>query len=198
MEDYKPNSNRFKEEIKKEATAAVERRAKKVASGKIRKNEVRKLTDVFLAKDVHEVKEYIITEVAIPAIKNIIMSTVNAFLYGDTQGKTRTNASRASYQDFYSGRDRERNVHPTEPMKKKVDYRDLVFESKGEAEEVLSALEELISMYGKASVADLFDLADMECDYTENRYGWKSLATASTFLTRDGYMLRLPKPRPLD
>ena len=93
---------------------------------------------------------------------------------------------------------RERNAHLTEPMKKKVDYWDLAFGSKGEAEEVLSALEELISMYGKASVADLFDLTDRECDYTKNWYGWKSLVTASTFLTRDGCMLRLPEPCPLD
>ena len=197
MEDYKPNSNRFKEE-KKEAVNAVEKKIKKVAvaSGKVRKSEIRKLTDVFLAKDIHEVKEYIIMEVAIPAIKDIISSTVNAFLYGDRSNPSKTtNASWASYGKYY---DKGKTTSPSEPVKKRLDYRDLTFNTKGDAEEVLSALEELISMYGKASVADLFDLADMECEYTDNRYGWKSLASASTYQTRDGYMLRLPKARPLD
>lgn len=197
MEDYKPNSNRFKEE-KKEAVNAVEKKIKKVAvaSGKVRKSEIRKLTDVFLAKDIHEVKEYIIMEVAIPAIKDIISSTVNTFLYGDRSNPSKTtNASWASYGKYY---DKGKTTSPSEPVKKRLDYRDLTFDTKGDAEEVLSALEELISMYGKASVADLFDLADMECEYTDNRYGWKSLASASTYQTRDGYMLRLPKPRPLD
>ena len=74
--NYKPNSHKYKEEQK---AANDEKRAEKVVQGKVKvkkKGEVRKFADVFVAEDAHNVKDYLITEVAIPAIKNTIIDLI--------------------------------------------------------------------------------------------------------------------------
>ena len=65
MQDYKPNSHRFKEEQKK--AAAEEKKIEKVVKGKVKtkkRSEISKLSDVFISEDG---KEYIITAVTVAA-----------------------------------------------------------------------------------------------------------------------------------
>ena len=52
-------------------------------------------------------------------------------------------------------------------------------------------------LYGVVSVADMYDLCGMTCNYTDNKYGWKSLARADISRVRDGYMIKLPKAEPI-
>ena len=78
------------------------------------------------------------------------------------------------------------------------DYDDIIFEKRGEAEDVLSRMDELISTYHMASVADLFEFAGLTGPYTGNRYGWTDIRSASVVRTKDGYMLKLPRALPLD
>ena len=70
--------------------------------------------------------------------------------------------------------------------------------SEGEAEDVLSRMDELIDTYGVVSVADLYDLVGISCNYTDNKYGWTNLRNAEPVRVRDGYMLKLPKALPID
>ena len=51
---------------------------------------------------------------------------------------------------------------------------------------------------GVVTVADLYDLADLTQPYTANRYGWTNLRNATTQRVRDGYILKLPRPMPID
>ena len=60
MDDYKPNSHKFKEE-QKESTS--EKKVEKVISGTAKskkKNEIQKFADVFISEDVNNVKSYIL------------------------------------------------------------------------------------------------------------------------------------------
>lgn len=43
----------------------------------------------------------------------------------------------------------------------------------------------------------MYDLCGMTCNYTDNKYGWKSLARADISRVRDGYMIKLPKAEPI-
>ena len=57
MNEYKSNSHRSKEDVSGEVVPV--KKVERVANGKTRrKNEVRKLADVFIAEDVHSVKDY--------------------------------------------------------------------------------------------------------------------------------------------
>lgn len=192
MNEYKANSHKAKK--------AEEKRAKKVdkvVTGKVRtkkKSEMSKFKDVFISEDVSNVKSYIFLDVLIPTIKkalsDIIVNSTDMMLYGDTRDRKR---SGSNYRNYASGRREDRGS--SERRRIGYDFDDIILDSRGEAEEVLSRMDDLMDDYGVVSVADLYDLVGMSCNYTDNKYGWTgSLRTAEAVRVRDGgYMLKLPK-----
>lgn len=59
-------------------------------------------------------------------------------------------------------------------------------------------MDEMISVYGMVSVADLYDLIGVTGNYTDNKYGWTDIRSASVVRVRDGYIVKMPKAMPLD
>jgi hypothetical protein len=201
-EVYKPNSNRFKEEQKKNADSTEKKKVEKVVRGKVKtkpKSGVSKLTDVFISEDAANVKSYIVMDVLVPAVKkaisDIVRDGIDMILYGEARGrKSSSSSSYVSYRD-YSRRDDDRR---RDSRRSGYSHEDIILESRGEAEEVLTRMDELIDMYGTVSVADLYDLIGKSCAYTDNKYGWTNIRNAEPIRVRDGYMLKLPKALPLN
>ena len=198
--DYKGNSHRGKEETSTEVVPV--KKVERVANGKTRKkNEVKKLADVFLAEDVRSVKDYIIQDVLIPAAKKAIVemvdSGINMLIYGESKSRNKDRRdSRVSYTKYYEReRDYERG---TRTRVRGYDYDDIVLDTRREAEEVLDRMQDLIDTYGMVSVADLYDLVGISGSYTDNKYGWTHLRSADVQRVRDGYLLKLPKALPFD
>ena len=54
-------------------------------------------------------------------------------------------------------------------------------------------MEELLERFEVVSVADLFDMAGISCNYTDNKYGWTDLRDARVARVSDGYVIRLPR-----
>ena len=77
-------------------------------------------------------------------------------------------------------------------------YDDIFFDTREEAEEVLSKMDELIELYGVVRVADLYELVGITRDYTDNKYGWKNIRNARIERTRDGYAIKLPRALLID
>ena len=202
MEDYKPNSHRSKEE---NSTVGEKKEVKKVTTGKVitRKNNVRKFTDVFVSEDVKNVKDYVLMDVLVPAIKkaisDIVTNGIDMILYGET-GRTKrsTGVSYVSYNKYSDRRDNYDRFAGGTRTRSGYSYDDIILESRNEAEEVLTRMDELIETYQVVSVADLYDLVGINCNYTDNNYGWTNLRNAEAVRTRDGsYMLKLPKALPI-
>ena len=198
MEDYKPNSHRSKEEQN-----LPEKKIEPVVKGKVttKKNNVRKLTNTFVTEDIQNVKSYVLMDVLVPAIKkaisDIVTNGIDMLLYGETgRSRRKTNASVVSYRNYYDSRREER--YSSSRTRTGYSYDDAVLETRGEAEDVLSRMDELIDTYGVVSVADLYDLVGISCNYTDNKYGWTNLRNAEPVRVRDGYMLKLPKALPID
>ncbi len=198
MEDYKPNSRRFREG-KTESSADERKRVEKVVRGKVKsrkRNEIRKFADVFIPEDMENVKSYILMDVVVPAIKKAISDTIDTFLYGESgSGKRHSSASKISYGKYYDKNDRPAHTPRT---RGRYDYDDIILDNRGEAEEVLIRMDELIDTYGLASVADLYDLVGKTCEYTDNNYGWNDIRSAAVVRVRDGYLLKLPRALPLN
>ena len=208
--NYKPNSNKYKEQQKAAATDK-EKRAEKVVQGKVKvkkKNEVRKFADVFVAEDTRNVKDYLLMEVAIPAIKNtiidLITNGINMLLNGDTSrssGSRKRSGDYVSYRDYSNrDRDRDRRDRYDSGHRGRFDLDDLVFGSRRDAEATLEQMDEMIDRYGIATVLDLYESADLggSAPWTANKYGWSSLRSADVIKVRDGYVIKLPKAMPLD
>lgn len=71
MEEYASNSHKSKVSATQDASSkkVVNKVVTNAATVK-KKNEIQKFTDVFISEDVENVKEYIVGDVLIPAIKN--------------------------------------------------------------------------------------------------------------------------------
>lgn len=201
MQDYKPNSHRFKDEQKK--ASLEEKKVEKIVKGntKIKKRgEMSKLADVFIAEDANNVKSYILMDVLVPTIKkaivDIVTDAVNMIFLGGT-GRSKSGGSSVnyvSYSRFADPRDR----RPEPRVTSRFDYDSIVFEYRGDAEAIIEQMEGIIANYGFVTVADLFDMAGRTHPYTSNDYGWTSLRSADVVHVREGYILKLPKAMPID
>lgn len=203
MEDYKSNSHKSKE-AQRESTP--EKKIEKVITGSAKskkKNEIQRFADIFISEDVGNVKSYILMDVLVPAIKkavsDIVTNGIDMILYGET-GHTKKNstASKVSYRSYYDKENDRRRDYNFSGAKTGYSYDDIILDNRGEAEDVLSRMDELISTYGLVSVADLYDLVGITGNYTDNKYGWTDIRSASVIRVRDGYMLKLPKALPLN
>lgn len=200
--DVTPNSYKSKSETDNTSDKKVE----KVITGKVttkKRSEIRKLTDVFISEDVKNVKNYIFMDVLVPAIKkavsDIVRDGIDMILYGSNgrSKKSSGSASYVSYEKQYSGRNDYRGYGENR-TRTGYNYDEIVLDSRGEAEEVLDRMDELIKTYTFVSVADMYDLVGVSCQYTDNKYGWTNIRNAEVVRVRNGYMLKLPKALPLD
>ena len=202
MTEYKPNSNKFKAEQKENQQRE---KIDKVINGqaKIRKNELRKLRDVFVAEDARNVKSYILMDVLVPAIKDaiedIITNGIRMILRGDTAArKGSSNVSKVSYRNFYEDRHDSGRRYSQDAPRTVFSYDDIAIPSRGEAEAVLARMEEVIDRYQMVTVADLYDMLGVTGEYTANRYGWTNISSATVVRGRDGYYLKLPRALAMD
>ena len=202
MENYKPNSHKSKEENK--ALPDEREKLEKIIKGtaKTKKNEIRKLKDVFISEDVKSVKSYILMDVLVPAIKDaiedIVTNGIRMVLRGETSARKSSSASKVSYNRIYDSKiNNDRFARDSSPSLR-YSYDDIILESRGEAEDVITRMEEIIEEYGFVRVADLYDLVGITGDYTDNKYGWTSIRSAEPVRVRNGYMLRLPRAVPLN
>lgn len=203
MDDYKPNSYKFKEK-QKALDSSEDKKIEKVVKGTVRtkkRSGLTKITDQLVSEDVNNVKSYILTDVFIPAVKKLVYDIItdgfSMILYGSTgAGKKKTIGSNVSYRQFYDRRDDDRRTLSTSSSR--FEYDDLIFDSRGEAEAVLNQMDVIIDTYGFVSVADLYDLADLSAPYTSNKYGWTNVSTADVARLRDGgYVIKLPRAMPI-
>lgn len=202
MEEFKSNSHKSKEGQSTESIP--EKKVEKVVSGVVRskkKGEIQKFADVFISEDAQNVKSYILMEVLVPAIKkaisDIVTNGIDMVLYGETgrSGK-RGASSKVSYRSYYENNNR-REANPNR-VRNSYDYDDIIFDNRGEAERVLSSMDDVISTYGVVSVNDYYDLCGLDGNYTGQKYGWTDIRNAQVMHIRDGYVIKLPKALPIN
>lgn len=193
-----PNSNKHK-------TTNTAKTIEKIVTGSVtqeKKTLGRKIKETLFGEDINSVSSYIIHDVIVPAAKNTISEMVSGgiemLLYGETRG-TRTMRDRGkSYVSYNRMKEPERQRPMSNVNKARHNFDDIKLESRIDAEEVLSNLVDLIEDYGSASVADLYALVGLDSAFTDNKYGWFNLNTATVSRVRNGYLLDLPKPILID
>ena len=134
----------------------------------------------------------------VPTIKNTILDVVSMCLFGDTAKRSR-NHNTVSYNRDYSSASRSGRTNRRNSERDPYDFDDIIFDSRGEAEDVLDHMEEIMASYnGIVTVADFYSLAGVTGTWTDNNYGWTNLSRATVRRTRDGYIINLPKVLPID
>lgn len=202
MAEY-PNNSHNARERQNTGDSPPEKRVEKVVTGAVKarkKSEVKKFAGIFVPEDTNSVKSYILMDVVVPGIKNAIVDVVSIILFGESGriGGKKSSGSKVSYQRYYDDRRDDRRDYNRPRTALGYEYDDIIIESRGEAELVLDQLEEIISTYGMASVADLYDLVGITGrSYTDNKYGWTDIRNAKVVRVRDGYILQLPRALPI-
>lgn len=170
-----------------------------------KKSSVTKIADVFLPEDVSSVKDYILRDVIIPKVRNMLhdigAEAWDSFWGISGRSSNRPVASRVSYTSYDKYSRRGNDAQDRRPRQRTgVDYDDIVFSSRGDAEVVLDRMDELCDQYQAVSVADMYELADVSNDnYTLNKYGWTDIHEAKIVRLSGGdYTIKMPKAMPLD
>lgn len=200
MTELKPNSHKYREEQTRKKK--VNKVIKGSATAK-KKSELSKISNVFISEEATNVKSYIFMDVLVPAIKkavfDIITDGIDMILYGgDGRNSKKSNhgSSYVSYNKKYDQYSRDRRTEPR--TRGGYDIDNLYLENRGDAEEVLSQMDDIVAEYGVLSVADLYDLVGILPRVTDHKYGWTNVRNARVVRTRDGYKLEMPKPLPID
>lgn len=160
-----------------------------------------KAVSAFVGEDIHNVGEYLIYDVTIPAIKNLLSDMVSQgverLLFGESSPRARSGSggSRVSYGSYSRPGMAPGNRRDASARSRRYhDFSDIELESRDEAYLVLDRLGDLVDEYGLATVADLYDLCGITTEYTDENWGWTSSRNMSVIRSRHGYMLQLPKP----
>lgn len=203
MAEYTNNSFKAKEE-KKDKKERTEKQAVVSKTPKTRKkSEIQKAAGLFISEDASTVKEHLIQDVVIPTAKdlivNVITDAVNIIFWGSTRRKSGSGtrigyASR--FDEVRDPRDRDRDRRRDRTA---IEYDDIIFDNRGDAEAVLANMDSCLEQYGTVTVLDLFDFAGVTThNYMADRYGWKNLSNAEVRRIRDGFIIDLPRAFPID
>jgi len=215
MEEIRPNSHKYKETVSSEVDSTVGKLKPILSAGKARtqkKSGISRLTSTIISEDAQNVKSYILMDVLIPsfkkAISDIVTNGIDIILYGEAGHTKKSNASRVSYRNYYDqpadrfskgggGGTRYDNKSTRERGDTRAGavslFEDIVVDTRGEAEDILSRMSEYLETYPVISVADMYDLANITSfPHTYNNYGWKSVAEAKVIRVNDGHLIKMP------
>lgn len=198
--NYPSNSAKMKDEPKKPLIEKV------VTTGGVHQRQkpiVGKIVNSIVEERSGSVMEYIAMEVLLPAAKDMIIDAfsqgIQRLFYGDS--RSRRAESRGGYTN-YSKLSRPSEYEPRRELSRREraahDFDDLVIRSRGEAEDVLDRMRDLVRDYGAAKVTDLYDLVGLSGSYVDDRWGWTDLRDARVKPVRGGYLLELPRTEPLE
>ena len=166
-----------------------------------------KFREAFMVEDSGSVLVYIVQDVLVPAAKNTILEVFSQGLERSLYGETRRHAAgrpgggggytayhRAREPYSAGGRELSRQARATH------DFRDVILQTRADADEVIDGLRELADRFNVASVQDLYDLVGVTGEYTDNKWGWyaEDLRRAGVRPVRGGYLLELSRPDPIN
>ena len=191
---------------------AEEHELEKVVQGTVTKQKkpaAKRLRESLGLEETRTVGDYLVWDVLLPAAKetiaDVVKKGIDVFLFGgaNSSGSKRSGGkSHVSYEGYYSNNRRtgnSRNVERDRYYRKATDFREFVFDDRRDAEMVLNELCEAIDVYGFAKVSDFYSLVgETERDFTDHNYGWDALGSASVERVRDGWVVDMPRPIPLN
>lgn len=181
---------------------------KVIAKAKVqKKSAIKEALRTFFVQDLPEITEHLVIDVAIPAAKNAITDMVTQgiqqLLYGEVDPRRRPTSGYTSYSS--SSRDNRGNAYyrsrgsdrRESRQSKPSNVEDLVFDTRGDAVDVIEYVAEQIEAYGQVSVADLMSSVGIQPRYTDERWGWTTTDAFEIRQIREGWLVSADRPEPL-
>lgn len=206
--------------IGKKAAAPKERPAvEQVTTGKVvarPKSIGSRFRGIFFSGDFRASRDYIISDVMLPALRNMAVDSSAKFfeklIYGDRMDGRRRPQTSYSYTaprtnygrptSYQASRgvnlpDQPPYRQSSQPQRRK-EAGEIILVSREEAVNVLGRLGDIVDKYEMATLADLYDLVGLPSTYIDNKWGWYSIANSDIRQIREGYLLELPPVEPIE
>lgn len=173
----------------------------------IKNDDSQKNKKKFFAEDAKTVGGHVLESVIFPSLQKLLSDMVKSgidwLIYGSKGSQMRSGPGTVSYSSYYNRGNTIGVPTYTTPMANKPQntiyaVNDVIFNDRGEAEEVLLRMKESISRYSMVSVADFYDLIGQRCNHTDQKYGWYNLNTADIIRVSDGYSIRFPRVQAIE
>jgi len=186
------NSNRSKNEVEQETKASLDAPAR---TRKVKENKAKS----FIVDIGGTFVNHLVVDIILPQFKLFIHDTLSDTV-DSIFGSGKKNAKYVSYNKYSSNTSsaRERDRDYTKAYRSRsLQYDEIIYETRAEAQKVLTMLRDDIEETGVATVSDLFDHSRLRGPATGPDYGWTNLDNA--YVSRDGadYIINLPKARPI-
>ncbi len=199
MSEYKSNSNRSKEELH---DPIPERHTEKVVTGGVtqrkRSGLEKFVLSMFKQSDAENLENFFMRSISdmfcncIGTIADIVCNAINLKMTGETI--RRRPGEHVSYRQYYEDRDNRQTASAQPKTTVNYSYNDVIFDSRGDAENVLYQMERMLRDCQSVSVGDMFDFAGLKADYTAQKYGWTNLNGSFVERARGGgYRIDLPR-----
>jgi len=214
MTEYQTNSRKSKEEKERPVLEPV------VTGPVIQKEQGnwRKFKGIFFGGDFRTSATHVIGDVFWPALRqlafDVVMEGTKGVLFGESGYRRRPVGGPVDYRSRYqyhtpnqlpreprtmfpsAGRvPDQRPIQP--PVGPRREMNQIILYSRKEAENVLEQLTNVIDQYETVSVADLYQLLEIESTPIDNKWGWTYLHNTEIRQVREGFLLDLPPIEPL-
>lgn len=181
---------------------------KVIAKAKVqKKSAIKEALRTFFVQDLPEIAEHLVVNVAIPAAKNAITDMVTQgiqqLLYGGSDLRRRPTSGYTSYSSYSrtnhgTGYYESHRSERRDPSRNKpTNVEDLVFDTRGDALDVIGFVADTIEQYGQVSVADLMSSVGIQPRYTDERWGWTTTDAFEIRQIREGWLVSADRPEPL-
>lgn len=191
---------------KKKPAAKVEEKKHldKVVTGNVtikKKSEGRKILEKIFPSAGSDLKTTLMDDVIFPMLKNGLLEAVGRILWPNGDGPVRSSSFGGGTRINYSGFSKPQARQHYIPAGSTVgfDYDRIAFETRGDAEAVLMALDENIDAYGFATVGAFYEAAGVTTNNAQvEKFCWRSIGDAKVAQVGGGWIIRMPRPMPLD
>lgn len=179
---------------------------------KKKENGFTKLIDIFLPEDVYDLKDYIVNDIVVPAIKDGLEDIGHTLIRGSGRKKSSSSKRRRRYYDddddirpayrkYYDDRRRgDRYDDDRYYRSETANFKNVKFKNRGDAERILTKMEDIIYKNRFVSILDFYDITGQHSNPTDDNYGWTNLDRVKVERLRsdNGYIIRFPSPMPID
>lgn len=214
MENFPPNSNRAKAPT--ESASPEREKIEKVVTGEVnqrKKSLGKRFAETFVGGDARGTFQYVVFDILVPAAKDMAADAVSQgierMIFGEsrTGGRSRGRSSSGvggyvSYNRFgpnsRSAPAREEPRTMSRKARVNHDFDEIILATRHEADHVIERMFDVLSRYEVVTVEDLYNMVGITGSYTDAKWGWTSLQGARAIRDRNGYLLDLPKPEPVD
>jgi hypothetical protein len=180
--------------------------AEKVISGVVIERKAglgSKIRETFMGVSARETAEHVVMDVLVPQFRGMVadagMQMVERLILGESRGRSTSSSSSSSsrvrgsnyvaYNRYAGGSMAE------EPANfRSNEVREVIVETRGDAQNVLDELFRHIDRYNAVSVAYYYELVGITGKFTDHQWGWTNLNAAGVSHVREGYRIELPKP----